>query len=178
MSFRPRSLALPTAFVLAMGLGYAIPASALDNDFDSMLEIAQAPPPAAASGRSFSPKDMCLDQVARRIGNRAYLKVRLELKPDQTTAWNAFEKASDEASTRANARCATLPAEMKERPNIVDRLSMEESAMKARVAAIEAVKPTLTALYAVLSPEQKAILDQPRGMMAGRTGGMGHHGSR
>ncbi len=155
---------------VATGLAFASPASALDNDFDDMLEIAQAPP-AAASGRTFSPKDMCQDQVARRIGNRAYLKARLELKPDQMTAWNAFEKAADEASTKSSARCATLPAEMKERPNVVDRLSMEESAMKARVATIEAVKPTLTALYAVLSPEQKAVLDRPRSPMMGRMGG-------
>ncbi len=166
---------------VATGLAFAGPASALDSDFDDRLEIAQAPP-AAASGRTFSPKDMCLDQVARRIGDRAYFKARLELKPDQMTAWNAFEKAADEASAKAGARCATLPAEMKERPNVVDRLSMEESAMKARVATIEAVKPTLTALYAVLSPEQKAILDRPRnpmgGTMAGRMGGMSHHGSR
>ena len=178
---RTLHLALPAA-LLAAGLAWSGPAAALDADFDDMLEIAQAAPPAAASGRSFSPKDTCLDQVARRIGNRAYLKARLELKPDQMTAWNAFEKAADEAGTRANARCATLPAEMKERPNLVDRLSMEESAMKARVATIEAVKPTLTALYAVLSPEQKVILDRPRnpmgGPMMGRMGGMGHHGAR
>lgn len=172
MSFRPLLLAMPTAFVLAAGLAFASPASALDGAFDDLLELAQAPPPAAAPGRTFSPKDMCLDQVARRIGNRAYIKARLELKPDQMTAWNAFEKASDEASIKANARCATLPTDMKERPNYVDRLSKEENAMKARVATIEAVKPTLVALYGVLSPEQKAILDRPRGMMAG---GPGHH---
>ncbi|MDI1285239.1 MAG: Spy/CpxP family protein refolding chaperone [Reyranella sp.] len=173
MSFRPLLLAIPTAFVLAAGLAFASPASALDSDFDDLLELAQAPPPVAApAGRTFSPKNMCLDQVARRIGNRAYIKARLELKPDQMTAWNAFEKASDEASTKAGARCATLPAEMKERPNYVDRLSMEEDAMKARVASIETVKPTLVALYGVLSPEQKAILDRPRGLP---TGGHGHH---
>lgn len=166
MSFRFLLLAM------AAGIAFASPASALDSDFD-MIELAQATPPAAAApGRTFSPKNMCLDQVARRIGNRAYIKARLELKPEQMTAWNAFEKASDEASIKANARCATLPTDMKERPNYVDRLSMEENAMKARVATIEAVKPTLVALYGVLSPEQKAILDRPRGMMAG---GRGHH---
>ncbi len=166
MSFRPLLLAM------AAGFAFASPAFALDSDFD-MIELAQATPPAtAATGRSFSPKNMCLDMVARRLGARAYIKSRLELKPDQMTAWNAFEKASDEASTKATARCATLPAELKERPNYVDRLSMEEDAMKARVASIEAVKPTLVALYGVLSPEQKAILDRPRGMMAG---GPGHH---
>jgi hypothetical protein len=172
MSIRPLLLAMPTAFVLAAGLAFAAPASALDGDFGDLLELAQAPPAAAPAARTFSPRNMCLDQVARRIGNRAYLKARLELKPDQMTAWNAFEKASDEATTKASARCAALPAEMKERPSYVDRLSMEEDAMKARVASIEAVKPTLVALYGVLSPEQKAILDRPRGLPAG---GPGHH---
>jgi hypothetical protein len=166
MSVRPLLLAV------AVGFAFATPAFAFDSDFD-MIELAQATPPTtAAPGRTFSPKNMCLDMVARRLGARAYIKSRLELKPDQMTAWNAFEKASDEASAKSNARCATLPAEMKERPNYVDRLSMEEDAMKARVASIEAVKPTLVALYGVLSPEQKAVLDRPRGMMAG---GPGHH---
>ena len=164
MSVRPLLLAV------AAGFAFATPAFALDSDFD-MIELAQATPPTTAA-RTFSPKNMCLDQVARRLGVRAYIKSRLELKPEQMTAWNAFEKASDEASTKATQRCATLPAELKDRPNYVDRLSMEEDAMKARVAAIETVKPTLVALYGVLSPEQKAILDRPRGMMAG---GPGHH---
>ena len=178
MNFRPLLLAVPAAFALAAGLALASPALAFDGGMDDLLELAQAAPPATGSGRTFSPQAMCQDQVARRIGNRAYLKARLELKPEQMTAWNAFEKASDEASAKATARCATLPAELKERPNYVDRLSMEESAMKARVASIEAVKPTLVALYAVLSPEQKLVLDKPRGRMMGAMGRMGDHGPR
>lgn len=99
------------------------------------------------------------------------------------TQWNAFEKASDEASAKAMARCATLPAEMKDRPDYVQRLNMEEDVMKARVAAIEAVKPSLVALVGVLTPEQKSILDQPRGpglhRMGGHMGGkMGGPGPR
>ena len=62
---------------------------------------------------------------------------------------------------------------MKERPNYVDRLTMEENFMKARVERIEAVKPTLLAFYNTLSPEQKVVLDRPRDMM-GREGH--HHG--
>jgi hypothetical protein len=184
-----RSLVLPTALVLAAGLAFTPPASAFDLFEDDMIELAQAtppspPPPPAARGertpgergaarveRSFSPKSMCLDMAARRIGDRAYLKARLELKPDQMTAWNAFEKAADEASTKSMARCQTLPAEMKERPAYLERLTMEEDAMKARIATIEAVKPSLTALVAVLTPEQKAILDRPRADLAH------HHGA-
>lgn len=193
-----RSLVLPTALVLAAGLAFTTPASAFDLFEDDMIELAQATPPSppsppAARGertpgergaarveRSFSPKSMCLDMAARRIGDRAYLKARLELKPDQMTAWNTFEKAADEASAKSMARCQTLPTEMKERPTYLERLTMEEDVMKARIATIEAVKPSLTALVAVLTPDQKAILDRPRAGFAHHHGAaaMGRPGPR
>lgn len=184
-----RSLVLPTALVLAAGFAFTTPASAFDLFEDDTIELAQAtppapPPPAAARGertpgergspraeRSFSPKAACIDMVARRIGDRAYVKARLELKPEQMTAWNAFEKAADEASAKSMARCQTLPTEMKERPTYIERLTMQEDRMKARIATIEAVKPSLTALVAVLTPEQKALLDRPHA-------GFGHHGHK
>lgn len=186
-----RSLLLPSALVLAAGFAFATPASAFDFIAgDDMIELAQATPPAPppppgprgerARGergeradrvveRSFSPKAACVNMVARRIGDRAYIKARLELKPEQMTAWNTFEKAADEASAKSMARCQTLPTEMKERPGYLERLTIEEDLMKARIATIEAVKPSLTALVGVLTADQKAILDRPRD-------GFGHHG--
>ena len=62
---------------------------------------------------------------------------RGDLKPEQMTAWDAFAKASDAADVKDTARCNALPSEMKERPNYVDRLGMEEAYMKARVERIE-----------------------------------------
>jgi hypothetical protein len=196
MSFR--SLVLPTALVLAAGFAFATPASAFDLfEGDEAVELAQAtppappPPPQAAprgerahgaergerAERKFSPKSMCLDMAARRIGDRAYLKARLELRPDQMAAWNTFEKAADEASAKSMARCQTLPTEMKERPTYLERLTMEEDVMKARIATIEAVKPSLTALVAVMTPEQKALLDRPRpGFDHHRGAAMAHPG--
>ncbi len=191
MSFRPLIPAVSTAavfsLVAAAGLAWMSPASALDSGLDDPLELAQAtppapPPPAAGAERrdraaAFNPKSMCLNQIARRAGNRTYIKVRLELKPEQMTAWNAFAKASDDADVKDTARCNALPTEMKERPNYVDRLTMEETVMKARVERIEAVKPTLLAMYNTLSPEQKAVLDRPR-PMGGAMGGHHHGGPR
>lgn len=176
MSFRPLFLAVPV--ILAAGLGFTSPSWSLDRSVDGdPLELAQAtppappppPPPAAGPERreraaAFNPKGICLDQIARRAGNRTYLKVRLDLKPEQMTAWNAFAKASDDADVKDMARCNALPTDMKERPNYVDRLTMEETVMKARIERIEAVKPTLLAVYNTLSPEQKAVLDRPRPM--------------
>ena len=174
--FRPLLLVAPAA--LAAGLMFATPASALDAGFDDLLELAQAtppPPPAGPERRdrmaAVNPKAVCLDQIARRAGNRTYLKIRLDLKADQTAAWEAFAKASDAADVKDTARCNALPAEMKDRPGYVDRLTMEENYMKARVERIEAVKPSLVAFYNTLSPEQKAVLDRPRPM----GGMMGHH---
>jgi hypothetical protein len=183
MSFRrPLLLATPSALIAALmaGLVLATPASAAVGSVldDDLLELAQATPPAPpAAGpdrrdrAAFNPKAFCLDRVARRAGNRTYLKIKLDLKPDQMTAWDAFAKASDAADVKDTARCNALPSEMKERPNYVDRLGMEEAYMKARVERIEAVKPSLVALYNTLSPEQKASLDRPRPM----GGMMGHH---
>lgn len=180
MSVRPLLLGASAAVVLA-GLAFAAPAHAVETDLDDFLELAQATPPAGAERRSFSPRAFCEDRVARRIGKRAYIKAKLDLKPEQMTAWNAFEKASDEASAKTKAYCATLPTEMKGRPDYVERLTMEEGAMKARLASIETVKPSLTALFAALTPEQKASLDRPRGPMGhgmgDRMGGPGGPGT-
>jgi hypothetical protein len=185
MSFRPLLLSVPTALVAAAGLAWlSSPALALDSGSDDPLELAQAtppgaPPPAAGAmdrrdrAAALNPKAFCLDRIARRAGNRTYVKIRLELTPEQMTAWNAFAKASDDADVKETARCNALPSEMKERPNYVDRLTQEETFMKARVERIETVKPTLLALYTTLSPEQKAVLDGPRpmgGMMGRRHG--------
>ncbi|MGD9886206.1 MAG: Spy/CpxP family protein refolding chaperone [Reyranella sp.] len=190
MSFRFPLLALSTALVTAAGLAWtSAPANAAGSGPDDLLELAQTTPPTnpppgpggharheQREQRAMNPKAFCLDQVARRAGNRAYVKLRLDLKADQMTAWNAFAKASDDADVKDVARCNALPTEMKERPSYIERLTMEESVMKARIERIDAVKPSLQALYDTLSPEQKAVLDSPRPM--GGRGGMHHHRGR
>ena len=182
MSIRPVYFAVPTALVAAAGIAWLTSATAFDGGFDGGPQIAQAAPPAAqppAAGggadqrgeRSFSPKAMCEEHIARRIGNRAYLKSRLDLKPEQLSAWNTFEKAADEASSKEKAKCASLPTEMKTPPNFADRFNRREEMMKTRLESLETVKPSLMALYAMLTPEQKAILDRP--MMGGHHRGRG-----
>ncbi len=147
MSFRPAFLAVPTALVAAAGLAWLTSATAFDGGFDGAPQIAQAAPPAAqppAAGGgadrraermrefSFSPKAMCENHVARRIGNRAYVKSRLDLKPEQMSAWNAFEKAADEASAKEKAQCASLPTELKTPPDFATRFNRREAMLKSR----------------------------------------------
>ncbi len=182
-------LVVPTALVAVAGLACLTSAAASNGGFGGAPQVAQAtppaaPPPAAGGGpatggpermmREFSPKSFCEERVARRIGTRAYLKARLDLKPEQMSAWDAFQKAADEASAKEKAKCASLPTEMKDPPKLIDRLNRREEMMKARLESLQAVKPTLLALYDKLSPEQKAVLDRP--MMGGhRHWGHGRH---
>src|SRR5882672_8546023 len=97
MSFRPLLLAVPLALVTAASFSLTSPASALDGSADDPFELTQAtppappPPPGAGPERrgdraAFNPKAFCLDHIARRASNRTYIKVRLELKPEQMTA--------------------------------------------------------------------------------------------
>ncbi len=174
MLFRLPFLVVATSIVAAAGLAWLTSAGATDGGLDAP-QIAQAAPPAAAPPaaggdtdrtrplRTFSPQNMCKVRVARRIGYRAYLKARLDLKPEQIARWNAFEKAADEVSAKDKARCATLPTERKERPTFTERMNRQEDMMKATLASLEAVKPSVLALYAALTPEQKAVFDRPMG---------------
>jgi hypothetical protein len=178
MNFRPLLVALPVSLIAAAGVAwFAMPATA-NNPGPQLAQTQPAQPPAASTDtgpqRSFSPQKACYDRNARAIGHRAYMKARLDLTPQQMPLWNAFEKASDDASAKQKARCATLPAEMTEQPSLTDRMNRREDAMKARLEAIQAVKPSLTALYASLTPEQKEIVDSAGNRRMGRHG-QRHH---
>lgn len=190
MTSRTKSLVLPAALVLAgslvwLGSAAATNVTPLDSQRFAQATPATPPtttpppaggPPGMAQRPAFNPKEMCVEHVARRIGNRAYLKARLDLTAQQLPLWNNFEKAADEASAKDKARCATLPTEVKTAPTYPERMTLREEMMKARLASLEATKPSLTALYAALTPEQKAIFDKPgRGMRMGMGGGKHRH---
>jgi len=172
MRMRALFLAGPAALAAAAGLSFAISANAMTgdagqiSDTDALIAQASPPPPDARPGerrerRAFSPRAMCDEQVARRVGFRAYIKIRLNLKPEQMTAWSTFEKAADDVTTKEIAHCAALPTEVKTPPTFVDRMNTREEEMKTRLAAMEAVKPSMLALYNTLTPEQKVVLDRP-----------------
>jgi len=176
MPSRSLLVAIPTLIAAGASLAWLTSAAAIDrDDLSPTVELAQAPPATAGGGyqarprRPFSPKAACIDHVARGVGHRAALKVRLELKPEQMPKWQAYEKVADEESAKRLARCASLPTEMKTPPGFTERLNRREQMAKDRLASLEAVKPSLLALYDALSPEQKALFDRP-GFGAGRHG--------
>ena len=109
---------------------------------------------------SFSPRAMCIHRFARGVGHRAVLKVRLALKPEQMTKWQAHGKAADAVSAKELSRCTSLPTDMTTRPTFIERVNRSEEMAKNRLEIIGAGKPSPLAPYSALSPEQQAILDR------------------
>src|ERR1700709_1460983 len=99
MSSRLKILAVSTALAAVGGFAWLTSAVAFDGGFDGAPQMAQAAPPAAtppaagggtnqqkAERPAFNPRNMCFERTARKAGARAYLKARLDLKPEQMTA--------------------------------------------------------------------------------------------
>ena len=117
-------------------------------------------------------------RAERQAKREARLRAELKLTPQQEPAFNAFLAAGKPAQ-RPQARAehgklAALPAPQRLRQHI-ERQKQRTARMEARLAA-------LNNLYAVLTPEQKQVLDTKAmrfgGKHRGHRGHGGHHGER
>ncbi|QNA87621.1 Spy/CpxP family protein refolding chaperone [Massilia sp. Dwa41.01b] len=115
-------------------------------------------------------------RVERREQRVARLRAELKLTPQQEPAFSAFVAAGKPAQ-RADARVggergklAALPAPQ--------RLQQHIERQKQRTARMEARLAALNNLYAVLTPEQKQVLDSKATRFGGRHHGHRGHGGR
>jgi hypothetical protein len=117
-------------------------------------------------------------RAERQAQHAAKLRAELKITAQQEPAFAAFLAAGKPAG-RAGARIgadraalATLPAPQ--------RLQQHIERQKQRTARMEARLAALNNLYAVLTPEQKQVLDSKAMRMGGKHHGRrgGHHGER
>ena len=108
--------------------------------------------------------ERCEERPAREAGRFAYLEARLNLSPNEQSAFDAWRNAALTAAKSEGAACAT-DVRPDHQPTMVDREMGLEKMLKVRLAALDAELPALQTLYNVLTPDQKAILDMD-----------GHHG--
>ena len=101
----------------------------------------------------------------------------LTLDADQTTLFNAFKTSALTAQTGYADNCQLPTAAVNTPVNPVENLKLFEANATARIAAIDAVLPSLEAFYNSLSDTQKAALDtNPRGAMQMGQGQPGNFG--
>ena len=115
-------------------------------------------------------------------GHLAALKVELKITPDQESAWKTFtDKARQQADTMIARRVqmfSQAPAVTQSAP---ERLAQRTEFAKQALASMEAMTAAVKDIYAVLTPEQKALADRllahgPMGGGGRRMGGRGFRG--
>ncbi|MDB5809815.1 MAG: hypothetical protein JWN94_1937 [Betaproteobacteria bacterium] len=152
---------------------------------------AQADKPAGAHGESHGMRGhgghhghgRWSNPAAAVEGHLAALKVELKITPNQESAWQTFAGKIRQQSEARFAQRTKMMADRKARGDkpatnvpAPERLAQRTARMKQFVASMEARTAAVTDLYAVLSPEQKAIADKQ--FAGGARGGHGDHGNR
>jgi len=84
------------------------------------------------------------------------LKAELKITPDQESAWQSFTDTVKQQSASMKASRKTAQSTPQTAP---DRMDRQVELMKQREAGMETVAKAMRQLYTVLTPEQKAVLD-------------------
>jgi hypothetical protein len=102
-----------------------------------------------------------VDMVAVATARLDNLKAQLKITAQQETAWQAFsEKAKQQAGNMQAMRDKMQPPAAATPLPAPERLEKATEFMKQRLAGMETMSQAVKDLYAVLSAEQKTVLDQ------------------
>jgi hypothetical protein len=108
---------------------------------------------------------MMADPAAMADQHLTDAKAALKITADQETAWQTFAgKARQQAAEMPKMRDQMLQMQ----GSAPERMNQHAEAMKSQVGHLESMSTALRDLYAVLSPEQKAVADQQFLMMRGQ----------
>ncbi len=138
--------------------------------------------PGAGMGRGMGPMGygpMGHGPMGRGMGPQAYgnpaaaadwrlsgLKSELKITAAQESAWRAFaDQAKQQAEAMQKLMSSTQGSAQATAP---ERMEQRNQMMKQRQEQMEKGTAAFKDLYAVLTPEQKALADQHFGMMGGR----------
>jgi len=137
--------------------------------------------PASETGTSpgFAPRQFCDDRYASEVGRMAYLEARLQLSDTEQPLFARWKDVRLDIAKRRAADCnAQSAASDQNRADPVNRMTREETMLKQRIGDLETERPVFAALYAVLTPEQRAALEPQRSFRerdeGPRSSGMGN----
>jgi Spy/CpxP family protein refolding chaperone len=109
--------------------------------------------------------------IDSRLGD---LKAQLKITPAQESAWQAFTGAAKQQAASMQALRDRMQGGTQAAP---ERMGQRAELMQQRSAAMSTTTNAFNGLYAVLTPEQKAIADQHFGPMAHRGMPFARHAS-
>lgn len=122
--------------------------------------------------------DAMIDRIDGRL---AFLKTELKVTEAQEAAWKEFEEAVRSTARTHNDMMRSMMEEFQNGEfldkSLIDRLTLQETHLEARLEQVRTVKGATEKLYALLSDEQKEVADETvlpmMGMGMGRMRGFG-----
>lgn len=130
--------------------------------------------PMAGGPGAFGPRFAGGDMTAFADQRLGELKTELKITAAQEPAWTAFAGKAKEQAQTMQARRAKMQEAGSPAP---DRMGQRTEFMKQRMAGMDSMNAAMKDLYAVLSPEQKAVADQRFGHADGPRMHFGPRGS-
>ena len=112
---------------------------------------------------AMAPGDRCKEGYAREAGFLAYLGARLDLSAQQQPLWDKYHQAMLDSAGKQRQVCLDNVSATQADVSALQRRDHIEKFLTARLDALHATRPSLEALYQSLTPEQRALLDHPRG---------------
>jgi hypothetical protein len=131
-------------------------------------------------------QQMCSDRYARRVGEVAYLEAKLSLSDAQRPLFASWKDSLLTSAKSNEDACVAMRHDFAHPPSVLDREAHLHDMLEHRLAELDAQRPAMTALYQVLTPDQKHILDgigrggpgmdgEGHGMHRGGPGNKWHH---
>ena len=117
--------------------------------------FAAGAPPAAMA------RFVCEEDIDRHAAQAGYLKSKLRLAGAQKEAWQKIEQAAEPVVEKMQKACASLPGQPGEPPNFATMIAMADQQLSLRAEYVHAIAAPARALYDMLSPQQRSVLDRP-----------------
>jgi protein CpxP len=115
-----------------------------------------------------------VDPTATIDARLSDLKAQLKITSAQEAAWQTFTAAAKQQATGMQAMHTQMQQGTGTAP---ERMAQRTAAMQQREAGMATMTNALKDLYAVLTPEQRSIVDQHFGMMGSHGKHFGPHAS-
>lgn len=121
------------------------------------------------------------DMAAAAAGYTAQLKAQLKITPEQEKAWKAYEGVVTQQAAAMQTLRDQFHAQWQDaKPGAAapDMAAQHQAMFELRQSSLTAQSAALKDLYAVLTPEQKAIADRGVGFAGGQRGPRGRYPGR
>lgn len=112
---------------------------------------------------SLERKQICTERYAREAGFLTYLGAKLDLTAQQQPLWDKYHQAMLDSFGKLREVCVANKSSPRWDLTALQLRDRMEKSLTAKLNALHATRPALEALYQSLSPEQREVLDHPRG---------------